>query len=1001
MAEAADFEVKLSPRLNPLPDGGARRCFVGGIRRPRLYTKQSWSLVRSLVLQTGKRTIKDPGSRRTVLSWVRVITSDVKKDVEAMNAAPIKPSIATAILAGALATVLCVPAVTHGRPADPVPQNANDSEPDDGQRVHGYVRNVDLARAMRTSLRDELLAPWYPRAVDAEYGGFLSDFAYDWEPRPPQDKFIVTQGRHTWTTARAAEFFPDQQEAYLEMASHGFEFLRDHMWDETYGGFHSLVTREGNLKEEGGFTQGKTAYGNAFGIYGLAAYFDVSSDPEALALAQTAFRWLDDHAHDPEYGGYFQFMERDGTPLMDGRGDVPPKDQNSSIHLLEAFTELYDVWPDSVLRRRLEEMLVIIRDTIVTEPGYLQLFSERDWTPVTYRDAPEAVQREHIHRDHVSFGHDVETAYLMLEAAHALRIDPAPTLRVGKQMVDHALAHGWDDEVGGFFDGAYYFRPGEPPEIVLDGKAWWAQAEALNTMLLMADHYPEDPNRYYDRFLEMWDYIQEYLIDHEHGGWYPVGLDRRPDARTAAKGGIWKSAYHDGRALMNVVRALEQNDLVLGRLFQDGMVMQRDAQVPVSGWAAPGSVVGVTFNGRYFATTAGANGKWTTTLPAMPAGGPYVLEVVSGGERIRIRDILIGDVWIASGQSNMEWTVANSNDADAEIAAADDFEIRHFKVPHSWADAPEQTLAGGSWERADPGHVGDFTAVGYFFARELREHVDVPVGIINTSWGGSRIEPWMSAGTLGEVSVNAGGRENHTPTLLYNKMIYPLQEYPIKGAIWYQGESNAGSPEDAAAYRDLFADMITSWREQWGQGDFPFLWVQLANFMQEDEHPPVQSNWALLRESQSAALDLPATGEAVIIDIGEADDIHPRNKQDVGARLALAARKVAYGEDGIIHSGPVYRSHRIEDGRIVVEFDHVGSGLDVHGDALRGFAIAGEEGEFVWANARVEGDRVVVWSDRVDEPVAVRYAWSNNPADANLYNQEGLPAAPFRTDDRP
>lgn len=615
----------------------------------------------------------------------------------------------------------------------------------------------------------------------------------------------------------------------------------------------------------------------------------------------------------------------------------------------------------------------------------------------------------------------------------------------------------------------------------------------------------------------------------------------------------------------------------LSRLISDGMVMQRGHDVPVWGWADPGTEVAVTFDGQTYTTQADADGAWRVLLPAMEAGGPYAMTVQGGGTTHEIQDVWVGDVWIASGQSNMEWIMRFVNDAEAEIAAANDPMIRHFKVPQSWATRPEPTLAGGTWEAASPETVANFSAVGYFFARTLREDMDVPIGLINTSWGGSRIEPWMSAEALGlgenayeeiqareeanerrildslrerigndlptedaglvdgvahwaapdldesgwadiavpslweqagydgmdgiawyrtafdltadeaasgitlgvgmiddsditwvngqrvggmemaynavrtydvpaaalhegrnvltvrvedtgggggiygapellyldaggerrslagtwkfqvgAVSVTLNADKNQQPILLYNKMIYPLLPYPIKGAIWYQGESNANTTEDATAYRDLFADMITSWRNEWGVGDFPFLFVQLANFMQPLTEPG-ESNWALLRESQHATLALPNTGEAVIIDIGEADDIHPRNKQDVGLRLALAAKKVAYGED-LVYSGPVYKSHEVKDGKVVLSFDHVGGGLMAKGDDLSGFAIAGADGRFVWAEAEIEGDTVVLWSDDVAEPVAVRYAWADNPDTANLYNAEGLPATPFRTD---
>jgi sialate O-acetylesterase len=250
---------------------------------------------------------------------------------------------------------------------------------------------------------------------------------------------------------------------------------------------------------------------------------------------------------------------------------------------------------------------------------------------------------------------------------------------------------------------------------------------------------------------------------------------------------------------------------------------------------------------------------------------------------------------------------------------------------------------------------------------------------------------------IGWVNVNTEYRKNQVRTMLYNKMVHPLLPFPVAGFLWYQGESNAGG-DDAFAYRTLFTTMIRQWRADWGRGDLPFLWVQLANFRAPVEEPG-DSDWAMLRESQSSALALPRTGQAVAIDIGDAADIHPRNKQEVGRRLALAARKVAHGEE-LVFSGPTYRSHEVKDGRVVIAFDHVGAGLAARGRSdgrLAEFAIAGADGEFIRAEAKVEGDRVVVWSDQVAEPTAVRYAWADNPAEANLVNAEGLPASPFRS----
>lgn len=419
-------------------------------------------------------------------------------------------------------------------------------------------RRRALAAEMRHSLHDELLAPWYPRAVDREHGGFLSQFEYDWTPSGNQDKMIVTQARHVWTTARLSQLYPSDT-FLLPAAAHGVAFLRDRMWDQQAGGFYWLVSRDGTPKPESDGAIIKQAYGEAFGIYALSAYYEVSRDTAALRLAQAAFRWLDSHAHDPVHRGYFNYLARDGTPMRAGRGRDSGKDQNSSIHILEALTELYRVWPDPTLRARLQEMLVLIRDTIVHEPGTLTLFSTEDWAPVSYRDSSDAVRRaDRYFHDHVSFGHDVETAYLMMEAAEVLggRVDTA-TLRVGKRLLDHSLRNGWDRTAGGFYEAGYYFAGRDTLTVVDDTKNWWAQAEGLNTLLIFGDLYPNDPMRYHDRFLEQWRYVKTYVVDHEHGGWYAGGIDKQPQMRRALKGQIWKAAYHDGRALMNVTRRLE------------------------------------------------------------------------------------------------------------------------------------------------------------------------------------------------------------------------------------------------------------------------------------------------------------------------------------------------------------------------------------------------------------------------------------------------------------
>jgi mannobiose 2-epimerase len=422
------------------------------------------------------------------------------------------------------------------------------------------TERLRIAAEMERSITTELLNKWYPQSLDTAYGGFLSTFTYDFKPSGPQDKFIVTQARHTWSTARAAELYP-QNSYYIKCAKQGYNFLRDVMWDKTFGGFYSLVDRQGNVKNNG--PAAKDAYGNAFAIYGLAAYYKASHDTGALNLVKKAFMWLEHHSHDPVYKGYYQHLNRDGT-IIKRNASVPSnaelgyKDQNSSIHLLEALTELYEAWPDPLVRQRLEEMLNLIRDKITTPKGYLTLFFTPDWTPVSFKDSTREVMLKNKNLDHVSFGHDIETAYLMLEASHALGWkNDNTTMTVAKRMVDHALQNGWDKSVGGFYDEGYYFEGQDTITILRDSKNWWAQAEGMNTLLLMADQFPNDPMHYYEKFKQQWLYIQTYLIDHVNGDWYEGGLDKEPEKRTALKGHIWKGTYHHFRSLSNCVKRLK------------------------------------------------------------------------------------------------------------------------------------------------------------------------------------------------------------------------------------------------------------------------------------------------------------------------------------------------------------------------------------------------------------------------------------------------------------
>ncbi len=646
---------------------------------------------------------------------------------------------------------------------------------------------------------------------------------------------------------------------------------------------------------------------------------------------------------------------------------------------------------------------------------------------------------------------------------------------------------------------------------------------------------------------------------------------------------------------VTVAVAGEKRTFELSSLFTDHMVFQRDARLPVWGWSEPGVKVSVSLDGKSASAVTGKDGKWLVWLPAMKAGGPYELKIDHGKE-IVIKDVMVGDVWICSGQSNMEWRLSNTKDSDKEIAASANKMLRHIKVEKNAAAFPAENFTG-AWEVADPTTSGLFTAVGYYFGKEIQKDQKVVVGLINTSWGGTRVEPWtsfptasknplynsmiearktfiaaseniearaedeklskaykkavkemttmekdseyhqkfaapglddsdwkfintpdvwdnqgykdikgeawyrktvaipadwagkdllLSPGAVDEIEVTffngqrVGSRGSFMPRVteywnkkrvynipgnlvkggqaviavkvlnfagaggmfsdgdagdmylkpadgsgtplslagkwrfkftyvmpdapkgnngqrvvsaLFNGMVNPLIPFPVSGAIWYQGESNASNAYD---YRVLFPTMINDWRALWGR-DFPFYWVQLANFRAPQKTPEADS-WAIVRESQNEALKLPNTGTAVIIDIGEEGNIHPKNKKDVGYRLSLAARAGHYGQKGLVYSGPMYKSMKVEGDKIRIDFEHVGGGLVAEGGELKRFAIAGEDQKFAWAEAKIDGNSVLVWSEKVKNPVAVRYAFETNPEGANLYNKEGLPASPFRTD---
>jgi mannobiose 2-epimerase len=434
--------------------------------------------------------------------------------------------------------------------------------------IHGFSFSADkkaikIVDQMERSLRYELLEAWYPASLDTLYGGFLSDFTYDWKPSGMQNKMLVAQARHLWTASEAAIFYNDDM--YRQIARHAFLFLRDRMMDKKYGGFYMLLNREGQLAG-GSFEDSKITYGNAFALYALAAYYGMSADTSALRLACETFIWLDKYAYDPDFGGYYSILRRDGSRIDPGDSNAGKvnwvrtdwKDQNTSIHLLEAFTELYKVWPDSLLRERLMQMLELVRDTVINNRGSLTLYLKEDWTPVSFRDSSEAIRKSNYYFDHISFGHDVETAYLLSEASQVLGIEnDTVTAKIARRMVDHALNNGWDNERGGFYDAGYCFSNTDPVIIINDAKVWWTQAEGLNALLLMSGLYPGE-SKYYSAFVKQWEYIDKYLIDHKHGGWYEEGLDKSPDKLKAHKGSDWMINYHNTRALMNCIQMLKK-----------------------------------------------------------------------------------------------------------------------------------------------------------------------------------------------------------------------------------------------------------------------------------------------------------------------------------------------------------------------------------------------------------------------------------------------------------
>ena len=398
------------------------------------------------------------------------------------------------------------------------------------------------------TLHHDVLDVWYPRTIDTEHGGFYADFDRQWNRLPSRGKFSVFQGRMTWTAATVAVRRRALKAQYLPYVRHGVAYLHDTMWDARYGGFYWGLGDDGKIVPQ--FGDGKHMYGISFCIYALAAAYKADPNPQTLAFAKQAFEWVETHAHDDAHGGYYEWLTREGKPMLldpytptvqflyGADSPVGYKSMNTHIHLLEAYTELYGVWKDDRLRGRVQELLEVVRDKIVVEPGAMNLYFTPDWKPVP---------------DHDSYGHDVEATYLMEEAADALgKAQDEPTRRVGRMLVDHALAYGWDSTNGGLFHSGAFF--GKPDDLL---KEWWVQVESLNALLLMHQLYGAENDVYWKAFQKQWSYIRRFQVDPEFGGEYNLV---KPDGKAVSpnKGSMWKGAYHDGRAFMNVTDRLQE-----------------------------------------------------------------------------------------------------------------------------------------------------------------------------------------------------------------------------------------------------------------------------------------------------------------------------------------------------------------------------------------------------------------------------------------------------------
>ncbi|MEX0727294.1 MAG: sialate O-acetylesterase [Planctomycetaceae bacterium] len=494
-----------------------------------------------------------------------------------------------------------------------------------------------------------------------------------------------------------------------------------------------------------------------------------------------------------------------------------------------------------------------------------------------------------------------------------------------------------------------------------------------------------------------------------------------------------------GALLISACAGPASADVRLPAVVGSNMVLQRDKPIHLWGWASPDEKVTVTLGDESKTTTADAEGNWSVDLNELPAGGPHQISI-AGNNTVTLDNVLVGEVWVCSGQSNMEWGVRSSTNGEQEIANAKYPKIRLFHIPKVPSGTPQDNV-NAAWVECSPETIPNFSAVSYFFGLRLYQELDIPVGLINTSWGGTRIEPWTTINGFKSVpalssivdmigQANAAYVEqcaatiellkndwlpkaqaaaaagepiptppawpahalnaNQQPTGLYNGMVHAIRPLAVRGAIWYQGESNL---TEGMLYHEKMKALIHGWREFWGE-EMPFYFVQLAPFKYGAAPDLLPQIW----EAQTATLAVPHTGMAVTTDIATTDNIHPPNKQDVGKRLALWALAKTYGKRDLVYSGPLFKSMSIKGNKAILSFDHVGGGLASRdGQPLSHFTIAGENGEFVPAEAKIEGETLVVTADQVENPKAVRFGW-DQLAEPNLMNTEGLPASPFRTD---